>query len=324
MTNKSVETISNRLFKKNMTYPTTFSIIGGLLSNPITNFIIGSTIVWNPILYPIGINSIISLTGCSLGWLYGRTIEDIESFNNLIINDQCWKIINEKIEMTEDIQEYNKYIVGYMITNCASDIGKLYIFCTTLFIERYEYIETNTQLMNEFRQMVALLSLKHPMYTKEKYSEIKDSIERIALNDLYSYIHSSYLITHKNDYNNIDKNFDFYYISKHTTSEVIENTILTACKAFKLIPYISHPKDKIDILIKMIQNISDELEKQGILMSCDELTPIICEIIIRNIDIIPNAEIQMIYDYMGDKCDENGYVATVLMVCLSSLNKKIK
>ena len=73
----------------------------------------------------------------------------------------------------------------------------------------------------------------------------------------------------------------------------------------------------------MIHNISDEFNKNGITMSCDELTPIICEIIIRNIDIIPNAEIQMIYDYMGHRTDENGYIATVLMASLSSL-KKIK
>ena len=53
-------------------------------------------------------------------------------------------------------------------------------------------------------------------------------------------------------------------------------------------------------------------------MCCDDLIPVVAMIIIENKDILPSADIQMIYDYLGDLADEKAYVATVLMSSLEA------
>ena len=153
MKTNSIQYIGDKLFKNNLAYSTFSSILFGLISNPITCLLIGAPIIWNPLYYPVGYNSIISASGFSFGWIFGSSIESENAFEEFSKNQDCWKIINEKIYFNNKFIEYNENKVSTILTDTSIDIGKLYIFCTLLFIERYEFITNNVLLMKELKHI---------------------------------------------------------------------------------------------------------------------------------------------------------------------------
>ena len=63
----------------------------------------------------------------------------------------------------------------------------------------------------------------------------------------------------------------------------------------------------------MVNDLSRGLAELQVNMSCDDLLPILLEVVRRNLDILPVADIKMVFDYYGDTFGEQAYVATALL-----------
>lgn len=336
--------ICRQVNKREWAYPALLGVCGGLLGTFSSNLGIGGQFLIQAIYWTIGYKIVLILTGAGMGWKIGNSFYDPgKAIEQLISEPEIWKLIKQNYKPNDEPMLYKKGLVIPTLLDTSLDIGKLYTFCSFIFIERYENMESEEQVMREFKYMVHVLTAKHPMLKDSEPVTLMNIIERRVIEDLYPYIYSYYLITNKNSQKKLDpllaktlstdkiplvaiNNYDniIKLILSETNSQVnnirdkIECILISASNIFRQLPEAKHPQDKAKLLIKMTKLISDRLAEYNIIVSADLLIPIVSNLIIQNIDIVPGAEIKMAYDYLGHLANEDAYVVTVLLSSLTA------
>ena len=346
-------TIYNQINKETWICPTIFGVVGGITGMLSSNLSIGSQIIFNALYWTIGYKIILVMAGAGMGWQLGLNLYNPKkAIDELVKNKDLWTLIMNSYEPDDTKIDYKRTTAIEILLDTRLDIGKLYQFCCFLFIERYEYISSNEEVLNEFKYIVRILTVKHPMYHKDCEHELLDLIERRTFNDLYPYIYGHYLVKNSSSHKKMlpittesalevpigvsiipinaikttdNKWFDLLFSDiKNKTPELkdaVNKILLKASNEFRRLPNEIYPKDKAELLINMVKILSDDFQKLDINISCDLLIPIVSFIIMKNIDIVPGAEIKMIYDYLGHLSNEEGFMVTVLlsslMVCIN-------
>ena len=351
--NSQYLTICERVNKKPWVTPTIFGICGGIVGSVTSNLGLGGQIIFQALYWTIGYKIALITAGAGFGWKIGHTFYDAnDAIMELVDDPNCWNLIMNYYISDDDTITYKRSTAVEILLDTRRDIGKLYQFCIFLFIEKYEHIVMETQLMREFKLLVRVLTLKHPMYEPEIHQQLEELVERRSIQDLYPYIYSHYLMNNKRSHRKIDpltyNNLVIPYVNRDDIKNTInDNSLLNmlavdvknmdkhkdeivecltrSSNIFRRLPNQIHPKDKANVLIDTVKNISEGFQNIGVHVSCDHLIPIISHIIMKNIDIVPGADIQMAYDYLGHLPNEEAYVVTVLlsslMACVDDRSK---
>ncbi len=107
-----------------------------------------------------------------------------------------------------------------------------------------------------------------------------------------------------------------------------ESIINKASLTFRHLPHLLQPREKVSLLVDMVKGIDKDLQNQGITLCCDDLIPIVSQIVMLNLDILPYAEIQLVFDYLENSCNEDAYVATVVLSslhdCYNNLKRRVR
>jgi hypothetical protein len=169
------------------------------------------------------------------------------------------------------------------------------------------------------------------MYTADNHNKIKTIIEQRAMEDLYSYIYGHYVMETRRSSNTIPPMIIIGSRCVKSSLGLVcprlsdhERIVHTASLKFRHLPHLYHPKEKVAILVEMVKDIDNDLKRQGITLCCDDLIPIVSEIVMCNLDILPNAEIQLVFDYLENSCDEDAYVATVVLSSLQECYRNLQ
>ena len=324
--------------------PKTCGLMGGIISTPIG--IILAPFVVTSVTAVLLVKGVTMAAGSGLGWKLGN---DFYGGNEIIIalmhQPDAWKRLHNGYKTSEPNQEYQEDAIEDKLLDTRYSFGKLYRFATFLFAERYEQLYLNHQpktestdmvttdkhILRELNCLVDMMALKHPMYTRENFDTIRMVIEQRAMDDLYSYIHGHYIMETKKKNQNItplllieSRKNKLTPSTKKLTQH--EKLVHRASLQFRHLPHVHHPKEKAAILVNMVKDIDNDLKEQGITLCCDDLIPIVSEIIMCNLDILPSAEIQLVFDYLEKSFDEDAYVATVvlssLQVCYRNLRNR--
>ena len=324
--------IYKNIEKKNWITPSICSISLGYASSPIlqTIYEVGTSmhLFYQPILLGLSFKLVVAISSMGIGWTIGKSFCNTEyNIEELYTNPDTWKIINKVFVSNDRKVEFKEGLVETMLTDTSLDIGKLFHFCNFIFIERYEHLLHNEcMVMQDYRHLAQLLTLKHPMYSSENYLTILDIIEYKVMNDLYPYIHVYYLMNQSNKQRNINNNHNYLDCYPKNKQILLEKAIKDASLIFRHLPHEQHPNDKVSIMLQMVKGLEKDFKNMGMDMCCDDLIPVVAMIIIDNKDILPSADIQMIYDYLIDVSDEKAYVATILMsglaACISTDESK--
>ncbi len=343
--NSSYQTICEKVNKKTWITPALLGICGGVVGSVGSNLSLGGQIIFQALYWTIGYKIALITAGAGFGWKIGNSFFDAnDAISELVDDPNCWNLIMTSYVPSDTKIKFKRSIAIEALLDSRNDIGKLYQFCIFLFIEKYEHFTQESQLMNEFKCLVRVLTAKHPMYTCEHFKELEELIERRCIQDLYPYIYSHYLINNKSSHKKIDPlsycNLTIPYVKRNQIKcynddtqllnrlendlkqidpekkQGIMNCLQRSSNVFRQLPNVIHPKDKAVILIDMVKEVSEGFQKIGIQISCDHLIPIISHIIMKNIDIVPGADIRMAYDYLGHLPNEEAYVATVLLSSL--------
>lgn len=317
--------------------PKTCSLVGGLLSTPIG--IVFAPVVATSAGVLLLVKGATMVAGTTIGWKLGN---DYYGGNEILVSlmhqPDAWKRLHQGYQTSDENQDYQEEAVESQLLDTRHDCGKLYRFSTFLFAERYEQLllKDNSQtdassdkfVLRELKNLVDMMTLKHPMYTQENYHNIRAIIEQRAMDDLYTYIYGHYIIESSRN----TRAFTPLLIKSQNhiwTAHKLSPRDLMVHRAslqFRHLPHLRHPREKVAILVNMVKDIDNDLKKQGVTLCCDDLIPIVSDIIMRNLDILPSAEIQLVFDYLENSCDEDAYVATVvlssLQVCYRNLQSQ--
>jgi hypothetical protein len=179
--------------------------------------------------------------------------------------------------------------------------------------------------------MVNMMTLKHPMYSSDKYLEIRGTIEHRVMEDLYSYVYGHYVMQARYSKDNVSPVIIIASSSSKGPMTTLchkltdhERIIHKASLKFRHLPHLYHPKDKVSILVEMVKGIDNDLQKLGIILCCDDLIPIVSKVVMYNLDILPQAEIRLVFDYLENSCNEDAYVATVVLSSLQDCFRNLK
>ena len=282
-----------------------YGIIGGIISNPLL-YLIG---LINPIgfagLLTTGLitKSIISVSGFGLGW----NLNYRQDMYQYIYNDNFWIILSRSIKLTDKIT-FNPDTITDVLQNDNLQIGLLYQLCIYIFIERFSGKSDTDEINLEIQQIIYILLVNHPMYSVFNSKTIKYEIEQLLYSHLYPYINCIYILNHSQIYNN---NNDFYIVNNNLLP--IKKYINQISEEFRQIINITHPYEKSQFVVNLFKQLAERLQKENIILNADLLLEIVPQIILNNKDIIPKAQIQMMYDYLQDSFDEHGYMATMLI-----------
>jgi hypothetical protein len=291
------------------------SILGGIISN------IG--LVFFPF-FPLYFASkaIIIGVGTTLGYKLGDYCTNTD-WNTFIRNDNIWQIIfnyyskNKKPIIKKD-NNYTQYeIINYLI-DTRNIISDIYQFCYAVLLERYECLDI--KLLKEIKCIAVVICKLHPLYNIDDEKIIYETIERYIMDDFKPYLIDFYIKDNKVEY------YNFYLLDNIHINIDYKISIDRLNIIFRQLLHHSHPSDKIKILLFIVKEISRQYEENGLVANTDDLIPILSCIILENKDIIPSAQLKLIYDYLGDGIDESAYTSTILLSSLEYCNslKNIK
>jgi hypothetical protein len=338
--NDKYHQICQRIDRRISLGPTATGIIGGVVSSPIGIYLSGLTY---GLLLGFACKIGIIAGGFGLGWKVGNQWYSTEEiFQEWIHEKNVWKQILEYYspQQTSDQSEYMSYFpfswfqsdtdtttppipteldIFRSLRDPSTEIGQLYRFCLYLYVERFNYYPREEfPAMGEYKGLVCVVTKFHPKYYLAP-TLIYEVTERCAIDDLYPYLYGYYLVENSHLHLDLlppDISPNTLVVNSDLVSDLpgIPNDILDrASLTFRHLSHQRHPREKISILLKMVNDLSRDLERENITMSCDDLLPILLQIVRQNIDILPVADIKMVFDYYGDTMGEQAYIATAFL-----------
>jgi hypothetical protein len=333
--------------------PKVSGIVGGIVSTPVGSYLSGLTyggqLICQSVLLGLTCKVGIIAGGIGLGWKFGNQWYSTEEvFEEWVKTEHIWREIlfhysPDELPVTDQTNNnsWSQYFrwgwsqsevdtcpkpalpteieIARDLLEARSEIGQLYRFCIYLYVERFNYYTTaDFSAMAEYKGVVAVITRFHPKYPSCP-KLVNEVVERCVIDDLYPYLYGYYLAENSHLHSDLLPP-ELSVTSIVTTTDPgdvvakLPSCILDrASLTFRHLSHQRHPREKISILLKMVNDLSRDLDTQNISLSCDDLLPILLQIVKRNIDILPVADIKMVFDYYGDTMGEQAYLATALL-----------
>ena len=337
--------ICDNIEKNTYLNPKNCSIVAGLVTTPLA--LLFAPVIATSTGALLLIKGISVATGSGVGWKFGSEYYSGTSIAiSLVHQPDAWRQLHNFYQTDDSKIEFCEEAIEEQMLNSSTGYGKLYRFANFLFAERYEHLFTRNKqdnyqgvktpshdahILRELNYLVTMMTLKHPMYTADNHNKIKTIVEQRAMEDLYSYIYGHYVMESRRNGNTLPPMIIIGSSCVKSTLSLVcpqltdhERIVHTASLKFRHLPHLYHPKEKVAILVEMVKDIDNDLKSQGITLCCDDLIPIVSEIIMCNLDILPYAEIQLVFDYLENSCDEDAYVATVVLSSLQECYRNLK
>ena len=345
--------ICQRIDRRLRVTPKVSGLVGGLVGTPVGSYLSGLTyggqVLFQGVVLGLMCKVGIIAGGIGLGYKFGNEWYSVtEVFQEWVETKNIWGEIlryysPETTTETEDTGFSQYFRWGWWsedstsetsteqeaipteleIANSllipGSEISQLYRFCIYLYVERFNYYSSQEfQAMAEYKGVVKVITKFHPKFYQCP-TLVYEVVERCVIDNLYPYLYGYYLVENSHLHSDLlprEINPNSIMVSKNTDRRLAElpvEILDRACLTFRHLGYQRHPREKISILLKMVNDLSRDLQEQQVTMSCDDLLPILLEIVQRNIDILPVADIKMVFDYYGDTMGEQAYIATALL-----------
>lgn len=341
--NDNYHQICQRIDRRLSLGPKATGILGGVVSSPIGIYLSGLTyggqLIFQGVLLGLTCKFGIIAGGIGLGWKVGNHwYRSDEIFQEWIMERDIWYKILEYYspETITNPEENNGYFnfwwfytptpppppipteleIAQSLQDLTSEIGQLYRFCIYLYVERFNYHSRDSfPAMKEYKGVVQVITKFHPK-NHQAPTLVYEIVERCVIDDLYPYLYGYYLIENSRlhlDLLPIELSPNTFVVNYKISPNIPNDILDRASLTFRHISHQRHPREKISILLKMVNDLSRDLERLHISMSCDDLLPILLQIVQKNIDILPVADIKMVFDYYGDTIGEQAYIATAFL-----------